>query len=57
MNAGLSKDISQFLYYGKPPVRSTLIKKIRMALGATKIGGYWRELKKSLVFWKTEPNP
>jgi len=57
MNAGLSKDINQFLYYGKPPVRSTIIRKMRMAFGETKVGGYWRELKKNLVFGKTEPNP
>jgi hypothetical protein len=57
MNAGLSKDISQYLYYGKPPVRSSMIKKMRMAVGNTKVGGYWRELKKSLVLGKTEPNP
>jgi hypothetical protein len=57
MNAGLGKDITQFLYYGKPPVRSTIIKKMRIALGETKVGGYWRELKKSRVFGKTEPNP
>ena len=57
MNAGLAKDISQFLYYGKPPVRSSLIQKMRLALGETKVGGYWRELKKSRVFGKTEPNP
>ena len=57
MNAGLAKDISQFLYYRKPPVRSTIIQKMRLALGETKVGGYGRELKKSLVFGKTEPNP
>jgi hypothetical protein len=57
MNAALAKDINQYLYYGKPPVRSSMIKKMRMALGKTKVGVYWRELKKSLVFWKTEPNP
>lgn len=56
MNPCLTKDISQFLYYGKPPVRSSMIKKIFMAFGETKLGGYWRELKKSLVFGKTESN-
>ncbi|MEG3847408.1 hypothetical protein QT971_08410 [Microcoleus sp. herbarium19] len=56
MNPCLTKDISQFLYYGKPPVRSSTFKRMRMAFGETKLGGYWRELKKNLVDWKTEPN-
>ncbi|MEG3858047.1 hypothetical protein [Microcoleus sp. herbarium12] len=56
MNPGLTKDMSQFLYYGQPPVRSSRLQKIREAFGETKVGGYWRELKKILVAWKTEPN-
>jgi hypothetical protein len=56
MNPCLTKDISQFLYYGKPPVRSSMIQKMRMAFGETKLGGYWRDLKKSLVSWKSESN-
>ena len=57
MNPCLTKDMSQFLYYGKPPVRSSMMQKMRMAFGETKLGGYWRELKQNLVFGKTEPNP
>ncbi|MEG4217719.1 glycosyltransferase family A protein [Microcoleus sp. Pol14C6] len=57
MNAALAKDISQFLYYGKPPVKSSMIQKMRMALGETKVGDFWRELKKSLVLGKSELNP
>ena len=56
MNPCLTRDISQFLYYGKPPVRSSMIQKIRMAFGETKLGGYWREFKETLVSGKTEPN-
>ncbi len=54
MNPFLTKDMSQFLYYGKPPVRSSMIQKMRVAFGETKLGGYWRELKKSFVFGKTD---
>ncbi len=56
MNPCLTKDISQFLYYGKPPVRSSMMQKMRMAFGETKLGGYWREFKENLVSGKTEPN-
>ena len=46
MNPCLAKDISQFLYYGKPPIKSGNLKKIQIALGETKAGSYWREFKK-----------
>ncbi|MEG4810189.1 hypothetical protein QUA82_23840 [Microcoleus sp. F8-D3] len=46
MNPCLSKDINQFLYYGKPPLKSGSLKKMQIILGETKAGSYWRELKK-----------
>lgn len=46
MNPCLSNDMNQFLYYGKPPIQSGTLEKMRMFLGETKAGSYWREFKK-----------
>jgi hypothetical protein len=48
MNPCLSSDMSQFLYYGKKPIKSGMFKKVQMAFGNTKAGSYWRQFKKSL---------
>lgn len=47
MNPCLSNDINQFLYYGKQPIQSGLVKKMKMAFGNTKAGSYWRQFKNS----------
>lgn len=53
MNAGFSdaKPIpSQAVYYGQPPVKVGLIKKLQIWFGQTPVGFYWRQLKQKLSY-------
>jgi hypothetical protein len=53
MNAGFSDAEpipSQAVYYGQPPVKVGLVKKLRIRFGQTPVGLYWRQLKQKLSY-------
>ncbi|XGV98648.1 MAG: hypothetical protein ACAF41_06850 [Leptolyngbya sp. BL-A-14] len=50
MNAGLSEEIpdpSKALYYGQPP--DSLLRQLQIAFGESKIGPYWRSIKRQIT--------
>lgn len=52
MNIGFSDeepDPAKALYYGLPPEKISLIKRLRIAVGSSQLGPYWRLLKQKLV--------
>ncbi|NEQ20211.1 MAG: glycosyltransferase family 2 protein [Microcoleus sp. SIO2G3] len=53
MNAGFSEAEpipEQAVYYGQPPVKVGLVKKLRIGFGRTLVGLYWRQLKQKLSY-------
>lgn len=52
INPALSKDVTQFLYYGKPPENAGIVKQLQIAFGQTSIGFYWRRFKHRVLSGK-----
>lgn len=53
MNAGFSdaeQIPSKALYYGQPPVKIGIVKKLRIAFGQSPAGVYWQRLKQRLSY-------
>jgi hypothetical protein len=53
MNAGFSEAEpipERAVYYGQPPVKIGLVKKLRISFGETPVGLYWRQLKQKLSY-------
>lgn len=53
MNAGFSEAEpipDQAVYYGQPPVKVGVVKKLRIGFGRTPVGLYWRQLKQKLSY-------
>lgn len=53
MNAGFSAAEpipDKAMYYGQPPIRIGLVKKLRIAFGQSPAGLYWRQLKQKLSY-------
>jgi hypothetical protein len=53
MNAGFSAAEpipDKAMYYGQPPIRIGLVKKLRIAFGQSSVGLYWRQLKQKLSY-------
>lgn len=53
MNAGFSAAEpipDKAMYYGQPPIRIGLVKKLRITFGQSSVGLYWRQLKQKLSY-------
>ena len=53
MNAGFSAAEpipDKAIYYGQPPIRISLVKKLQIAFGQSPAGLYWRQLKQKLSY-------
>ena len=53
MNAGFSAAEpipDKAMYYGQPPIRISLVKKLQIAFGQSPAGLYWRQLKQKLSY-------
>lgn len=48
MNPALAEDVTQFLYYGYPPIRAGFWQQLKIRFGQTALGAYWRQFKLAL---------